>query len=315
MTNTHDTVRVSPVDAISRAITQVRNQLFPFRFDRWLALGLVAFLDQCGRAGGGGGGGNWGRSGDSANELILKGADWIDQHVMLVVALAAAALILIVAVMAVVLWLNSRGTFMYIDNVATGRADVVRPWREHARPANSYFTWKFGLALATLVATIVIVVPLLIAIVVIARRGPSLWPIVTVVATALALLLTSAAVALLSTALRDFVAPIQLWSGASCGGALRLFKPLLHAHLGAFVIYVLLKIVYAMVVGITVIALVCGTCLTLLCCLVLPIISQTILQPLYYFERAWSLQFLASMGFDLSRTLLPPAADAVVPAR
>jgi hypothetical protein len=315
MTNAPDVSRVSPINAISRAIAQVRNQLFPFRLERWLALGLVAFLDQCGRAGGGGGGGNWSQSGGDVNQAILKGADWIGEHVVLVVALAVLALILVIAVAALALWLNSRGTFMYIDNVATGRADVVRPWREHARHANSYFAWKFGLALATLGAVILTIVPLLFAIVSLARHGPGPWPVVIVVVTVLMLLVISSIIALFSLALRDFVAPIQLTSGASCGGALRLFAPLLRAHLGALVIYVLLKIVYALLVGMTVLALACVTCCMALCFLILPIVSQTILQPLLYFERAWSLQLLAAMGHDLTQTLSPSGADASVPAR
>ena len=40
---------VSPLDAAQQALEHTRRQLFPFRFERWLALGFVAFLDQCGR--------------------------------------------------------------------------------------------------------------------------------------------------------------------------------------------------------------------------------------------------------------------------
>jgi hypothetical protein len=312
MTSASDITRVSPIEAISRAIAQVRDQLFPFRFERWLALGLVAFLDQCGRTGGGGGGPNWRQPAGDADEAILKGADWIGEHIVLVVVLAVIALILIVGLTALALWLNSRGTFMYIDNVATGRADIARPWREHARHANSYFAWRFGLALATLVAVIFAVVPILIAIVSLARHGPSPWPIVTIVVMGLMLITITLVVALFSLFLRDFVAPIQLSRDASCGGALRLFVPLLRAHLGAFVIYVLLKIVYAMVVGMTVMTLTCVTCCMALCLLVLPVVSQTVLQPLLYFERAWSLQLLAAMGHDLTRTLSPSGADTVI---
>jgi hypothetical protein len=313
MTSTPAATKISPIDAVSRAIAQVRDQLFPFRLERWLALGLVAFLDQCGRTGGGGSGGNWSSPGDNADESILRGADWVGEHILLVVVLAVIALVFIVAVTALVLWLNSRGTFMYIDNVATGRADIVRPWSQHARHANSYFTWKFALALAMLVIVILMIVPVLFAIVSLARHGPHPWPIVVIVVTVLMMIVISLAFALFSLVLRDFVAPLQLASGASCGGALRQFNSLLRAHPGALVIYVLLKIVYAIVVGTTVMAITCVTCCTALCCLMLPVISQTILQPLLYFERAWSLQLLAAMGHDLGRTLSPAGADTIVP--
>jgi hypothetical protein len=39
-------------------------------------------------------------------------------------------------------------------------------------------------------------------------------------------------------------------------------------------------------------------CLT--CCLVfIPIVTQTALQPLFFFERAWSLFFLRRLGHDV----------------
>ena len=47
-------------------------------------------------------------------------------------------------------WIGSRATFVYIDDVATGRAELSRPWRVHAEKAQSYFAWRFGLAAALL---------------------------------------------------------------------------------------------------------------------------------------------------------------------
>ena len=48
----------SPLDAATAAYEHTRRHLFPFKFERWLALGLVAFLEQCGRGGMGFGGPN-----------------------------------------------------------------------------------------------------------------------------------------------------------------------------------------------------------------------------------------------------------------
>src|SRR5581483_3688359 len=47
---------LSPMQAAGEAVDIVRQRLFPFRFDRWLRLGFVAFLDSFGRGGGSGGG-------------------------------------------------------------------------------------------------------------------------------------------------------------------------------------------------------------------------------------------------------------------
>ena len=66
-------------------------------------------------------------------------------------------------------------------------------------------------------------------------------------------------------------------------------------HPGAFVIYLLLKMVFF--VGDR-----CGRlrrgCLT--CCIgFLPVVMQVLFQPIFYFERSWSLFVLRQMGHDL----------------
>ena len=149
---------VSITEAAREAIEHTRRNLFPIRVERWLVLGFVAFLDQCGRSfnGGGGGGGDgdgdWpvGQRGfgDELAEAVNAGTAWLSAHAFEVTLGVIFGLLLIAGVMAVVLWLNARGTFMYLDNVASGRADVSRPWREHAAAANTYFGWRFGLSLA-----------------------------------------------------------------------------------------------------------------------------------------------------------------------
>jgi len=69
--------------------------------------------------------------------------------------------------------------------------------------------------------------------------------------------------------------------------------------------YVGLKIAFAIVAGIAAFAIGCLTC----CCGFLPVVSQTLLQPLFYFERAWSLIFLRQLGYDVFAI---PAGVAVV---
>ena len=97
--------------------------------------------------------------------------------------------------------------------------------------------------------------------------------------------------------LRDFVAPLQLAAGVPCGAAARLFETLLLAHPGAFVLYLLLKLVFWVMAGI---AVVVGGCLT--CCLgFIPIVMQTVFQPLLHFERAWSVSLLRQMGYEVPR--------------
>jgi hypothetical protein len=106
---------------------------------------------------------------------------------------------------------------------------------------------------------------------------------------------------LASLALRDFVAPLQVQAGVAARDAVRLLLALVRAHPGVFVVYVLLKIVFSIVAGI---ALMIGACLTC-CCVLLPVVMQTALQPLFYFERAWSLFLLRQLGYDLVTASAP----------
>ena len=55
------------------------------------------------------------------------------------------------------------------------------------------------------------------------------------------------------------------------------------------------KIVFGIASGILVLVAACLTC----CCVLLPIVTQTALQPLFFFERAWSLFLLRQLGHDL----------------
>lgn len=300
----------SALDAAQRAIEHTQRQLFPFRFERWLVLGCVAFLDQCGRRSGITGlnfPGSWYRDpgGGPDEGDVGKVVEWLATHAVIVGAVAAAVLTIVIGFMALVLWLNSRGVFMYVDNVASGRADFERPWREHAARADSYFAWSFGLALATLVGCLLLFAGGIVAVVALVSgpRGAGLTAGVGLAVILVAFLGLILVASLASVGLHDFVAPLQIRAGVGAGVALRRLLDLVQAHPGAFAIYILLKIVFSVVAGVLVVVAACFTC----CCALLPVVMQTALQPLFYFERAWPLFLLRQLGYDLF-TETPAAA-------
>lgn len=301
MSTTAPLAEPSPVEAAREAIEHTRRLLFPFRFEHWLTLGLVAFLEQCGRGGVGGTvpgppslgwPGEGGPSGDLSDV-----AAWFTAHLALILAVAIVALAALIAIVAVVVWIGSRATFVYIDDVATGRAELSRPWRVHAEKAQSYFAWRFGLAAAMLGAIALIVVVAVGAAFLIARGGAAgaVAGALLLILLVPLLLLVLLAGGLGAMALRDFVAPLQMHTQASCGAAARRLADLVRAHPLPFILYVVLKIVFEMVRGVLMVMAACVT----LCCILLPVVTQTALQPLFFFERAWSLFFLRQMGHDL----------------
>jgi hypothetical protein len=293
-------VEPSPVEAAREAFDHTRRILFPFHFERWLTLGLVAFLDQCGRGGMGGavpGGPTGLPSGGTGDGDLSQVGSWFTAHLAVIVLVAVVAFVVLMALIAAATWIGSRAAFVYIDDVATGRAELTRPWRVHAERANSYFAWRFGLAAALLIALALLVLMAVLAVFAIARGGGA----GAVLGAVLLIVLVPAFIAVLlagglgAVALRDFVAPLQIHLQVGCRPAVRVFVELVRAYPLPFLLYVVLKIVFEVVRGAV---LVVAACLTL-CCVLLPVVTQTALQPLFFFERAWSLYLLRQMGYDL----------------
>jgi len=290
------------LDAIGEAIELTRLRLFPIRFETWLALGFAAFLDQCGRRGtafsvpgGGGGDGGGSRSGDALVTPLLARSDWLPPSWGWLAGVGAGLVVAVLLVVALVLWLNSRGVFLYLDCVVRGRAEIRRPWREHATRADSYFLWSLGLALATLGLIVVLValaIPLALAL---QRGGFRLGPVLGLVALAGGLVGLVLLASLASLLLRDVVAPLQWRLGMSCGQALPHGLRLVTEQPLTFLVYVLVKLAFALLVGLLTLLVGCLTC----CLGFLPVVSQTLLQPLFYFERAWSLLLLRRLGQDV----------------
>jgi len=307
---------VSPVDAARDAFDHTRRQLFPLRFEKWVLLGLLAFLDQCGRSlpGGGGstGGGDGhgprvpgGLPGDAADlaALLERATAWLSTHAAAVALGSVLGLLALALVVAIVLWFNARGVFMYLDGVATGRAEVARPWRQHAVAASSYFGWSLGISLAgvfTVLLAAGLVVATAMAFVAGRLQGTGGWLAVAAMLPVLALLLLALPLlGLARVAMRDFVAPLQVACGLPCGAAARVLESLVLQHPGAFVLYLLLKLLFVVVAGLMIAV---GGCVT--CCIgFLPVVMQVVFQPLFFFERAFSICLLRQMGHDVPARL------------
>jgi hypothetical protein len=297
----------APFQAAQAAIERTRRSLFPVRLDVWLVLGFVAFLDQLGRSSLGvlswGGWHEGDRDAGKASSLDARSAAegarqvwaWVVEHWPWLAGAGALVLAVLLAVAVLVLWLQSRATFVYLDDVARGRAELGRPWREHARRADSYFFYKLLLTLlppAALLALVVVALPLGLRA---WREGVRAGDVAALAVLGLAALLLVLAAALAHVLQRDFVAPVQVAAGLGCAAAWGRVWRLLCDHPAVFVVYLLVKLVF--LAGLGMAAVIAG-CLT--CCLgFLPIVSHALLQPLHYFERAWSLELTALLGYRI----------------
>jgi hypothetical protein len=313
MTSPTPSVTVSPVDAARAAYHHTRSELFPIRLEKWLVLGLLAFLDQCGRtfrggggsSGGGHGPGGWQPHVEQVGAWAERVSEWLAAHAVLLALGVVVGLLVFGILAAIVLWFNARGVFMYADAVATGRTDVGRMWRQHAAAASSYFGWSLGLTFAILFTVLFaggLVVATVFAFAAGRLPGTGGWLVLAAIVPVLALLAVALPLlALAGVALRDFVAPLQVAADLPCGAAARLLESLVVAQPGAFVLYLLIKLLVVVGTGLVVVIFGCLTC----CLGFLPIVMQTVFQPLFHFERSLSLMLLRQMGFDVAQRLAP----------
>jgi hypothetical protein len=305
---TASTRRPSAIDALGEAISHMRAKLFPFSFGGWITLGFVSLLDSCGSGGGGtsgmqnrmgGGPGSYGEP----TRILESIFGWIAAHMFIFVGVLMGLMVISL----VVLWLRSRAVFVYIDDVASGRFDLVRPWGQHGAHADSFFVLSLVVQGASFIL-IVLVIGLGGFFILWARANEWAGGAIALAAIPIAFifLLSLLVAGLLSMVLRDFVAPLQLSRNLGAREAGGVFLSMFSADPGLWIGYALLKFVVGIGVGIVVLI---GSCLT--CCIgALPLINQTLFQPIYYAERAWSLKLLAQLGEDVTPKVMPAPPPA-----
>ena len=291
----------SALDALGEAISHMRAKLFPFSFAGWITLGFVSLIESCGSGSGTGGLENrFGGPGryEDPTELAETIFAWIAAHMVVFIT----ALLGLMLLSLVLLWLRSRTVFVYIDDVASGRFDLVRPWGEHGAHADSFFILNLvvqGVAFILLV----LIVGLGGFFVLWARASE--WgagaTVLGVVPILFIFVLAVLAAALLNMGLRDFVAPLQVSRNVGAKEAGGIFLSLLARSPGLFIGYAIVKFMVSIALGVFLL-IVC----VLTCCIgTFPLIHQTAFQPIYYVERAWSLKLLAQLGEDVFAKMAP----------
>lgn len=298
----------SAIDALGEAFSHMRAKLFPFNFLGWITLGFVGLIESCGSGSGTGGAERTfpreaGGSFEDPFSFLQSALGWIAAHMLLVVGI----LMVIMMISLVFMWLRSRMIFVYIDDVASGRFDIVRPWNQHGTLADSWFV----MSLVVQGASFILMILILAAGVFFALWARSNdWVLGAIVLGAIPLVflfvLSLLVVAVLNLILRDFVAPLQVARGVGAQEAGGVFLSLLSRNPGLLFGYAILKLIFSIVFGLVIFI---GSCLT--CCVgFLPLVNQTLFQPIYFAERAWSLRLLAQLGEDVFGKVTPAPSTA-----
>jgi len=105
--------------------------------------------------------------------------------------------------------------------------------------------------------------------------------------------------AVISKFTKDFVVPIMYLHTDSAVSAWQTLLALLSANRARFVLYLLVQIAIAIVIGVMILMSVCCTCCFGACLLAIPYVGTVILLPVHLFTRSYSLYYLAQYGRQL----------------
>jgi hypothetical protein len=315
---TYEPQEISVTVPVSQAYDRVKRMLFqPFDLGKWFTIGFCAWLAGLGESGSSYNGNfnfnnnnTTSHNAQSFHDVVDKAVSYVTQNLYWIIPVAVAAVVLLMALGMVLIWLNSRGKFMFLHCVALDRAEVGEPWQKFEREGNSLFWFRFVLGFIGMVLSLPLVGLILFLIGRMLYRGePDAGSILLAIGLGLVFVAVAIGFALIQKFTLDFVVPIMFLRGAKCLGAWREFLGLLTANAGDFALYVLFQIVLGMAIGSLVLVAIIVTCCIAGCLMLLPYVGTVLLLPVLVFKRSYSTYYLAQFGpaYDV----FPPAAPPV----
>jgi hypothetical protein len=147
---------VEVVEPVKPAIETVKYVLFrPFDLGKWCTIGFCAWLAMLGQASFQF---NY-RSFDTRTSggPMFQLPPWLVNNLPMIIMLSVGILIFSVAVSILVLWLSSRGWFMFLYCTANNKSQVTHPWKVFRPHGNSLFLFRLVLGLICFVVSLVLV--------------------------------------------------------------------------------------------------------------------------------------------------------------
>jgi len=307
-TSTH----VSVVDPLGPAIEHTKHILFrPFDLNRWLAITLCAWLASLGKHGG--------PSGEIKNphlplqESAQHAKDFVLGNLAWLIPVTAVVLIFVIAVALVVVWLSSRGRFMFLHCVVYNAAQVVDPWHRYRTQAHSLFLFRIVLGLVSVLLIGALLIPglLIFAPLLKSSGAPAIGMLLIFIPT---LLLLSLVLFLIHLLTNDFVTQLMLKHGISCTDAWKGLLCILSGNKARFALYALFKFVIRSAIISIVLLVSVLTCGCACCLLAIPFLGTALLLPVEVFLRAYSIHYLRQYGLLYDVLARDPAPETRPPS-
>ncbi len=314
--------QMSVTQPVGQALDRVKKVLFqPFDIGRWLVIGFCAWLACLGEGGGFPGGFNYnfgghnGRGWHSIRNAFEQAREYVTHNIAWIVPLAIVLILVSLAIWLVVMWVSSRGRFMFLHCVALNAAEVQVPWVRFAPEANSLFLFRLVISMTGLAVMLPLVGGLLLVTIRMAYHE-AVSPGGLLLAVALVFAMTAAGIVfwIIGRLTRDFVVPLQFLRHSRCLDAWRELRVLSRGNIGNLVLYLLFRIVLAICIITVVVVVVVVTCCIAGCLFALPYLGTVFLLPILVFERAYSLHYLAQFGPDYNVFTVPAPGAPGMPS-
>jgi hypothetical protein len=298
----------SAADAISPAIERSKQLLFPFKAEKWFALGFTVFMAQCSEGGGGGSfnipnipsGGSRPSPGvpgfgPELQRQIDSAVRALHDDLPFWIGFGLGIALGLYGLWAFILWFSSRAKLMFVESLVWDRVDVSAQWTRAGELGFSLFKFRLALALggsllmlATIGAGVVVALP--------DFSGGSFLGPKAVIGYSLfggALLLFGFPLGIALALLDDFVVPLMVVRNVRVLEAWRAFRAeVLPGNIGGLILFYVLRFVLGMAIAIAVAMLTCLTC----CVTAIPYIGTVVLLPIWVFSRSFSLFYLEQIG-------------------
>ena len=288
-----------------------------FNLETWLSFGVIFFLQSLLEGSGGysfrlpSSGKSSGPAVGNLKEIIDGARSWLSANTTIVIPIGVAIGISGTILMLVLLWLGTRGQMMAIRSVMTGRAAIGEHWRETRVAAWSLFKVQvvisliafafWGPLLGFAVRRFVDLVDAGVTDLGSLARG---FIPFAVVGGAIGFVLL-----VVQALIRNFVAPIMLRFGCPARAAWTRFRIAANGSTGSIMLFFVIRAALALGVGVA-----AGIFMICTCCIgALPVLQQTIMAPWLFFERAYGLYVIESLGPEMTMLEVIPDYAAPLP--
>ena len=203
--------------------------------------------------------------------------------------------VLVLGLIALVLmWIGSRGQFMFVDNVVRGRAEVAEPWKRFREPGNAFFKLYVWLVSIPVVAIMLLIMAALLVFMpnFAEAHMPDQVRLIPWVLALLGLGLFWLVWSLAMLLFRDFGVPVMMVTGCSAGEAGRRVCDIVRNRPADSMLFVLIRVGIAIILGLCMIVVSLATC----CVGALPYVNTVLTLPVLVFRQSFVLECLRELA-------------------